>query len=87
MVPIKDRIIQIVTPSTGIRASFLCASLSCEYLTMVKRDIRLAIFELVEAGEIVELEYTLPNYQNESLILPKGSVFRGVSSIDKGIQD
>ncbi len=77
--PLPERIHQIVDARNGIKASLLCATLATEYMALEQTEIRKTIMTMVGNGELYEIEYTIPSYQNESLILPKGSILRGTS--------
>lgn len=77
MIPIPERIHQIINGTNGTKASFLCATLATEYLASTKNEIRHTIITMVRAGEIVEVEYRLPSHKNESLLLPKGTRIMG----------
>jgi hypothetical protein len=74
----KNRIKQIVEERQGLKTTELVA------LLVTKEDkspnlsdtIQAAIQELVHNGEIVELEYVLPNlsYKVKSILFPKGTI-------------
>lgn len=79
MIPIPERIHQIVSGTNGVKASKLCATLAVEYLASTKPEVRAIIITMVKMNELVEVEYRLPNLQNESLLLPAGSRIMGWS--------
>lgn len=78
-IQLNERIIQIVSVANGIKASRLCSVLACEYLGLTGKEIRDYLIHMIRNNELVEIEFTLPNGRNESIILPSGSQFRGVS--------
>lgn len=82
MIPIEDRIIQIITGHDGIKASRLCAELACEYLKLSGPDIRKTVISVIQNEELVEIEYILPNGRHESLLLPNGTRIRGISQVE-----
>lgn len=79
MIPLPERIHQIIDGHSGIKASRLCASLAVEFLKVTLADIRMTVITMIANGEIYEIEYLLPSGKNESLLLPVGSKFKGVS--------
>ena len=79
MIPLPERIHQIVTGHTGIKASRLCAQLATEYLNLTGKEIRMTLITMIANKEVVEIEYTLPNGKNDAIILEKGSEFKGVN--------
>lgn len=80
--PIQERIHQIIDGHSGIKASRLCAHLSTEYLELTKVEIKKTIITMIHSGELYEIEYTLPGYISESLLLPRGSEVKGISGIE-----
>lgn len=83
MIPFPERVHQLVDNTGGIKATKLCAQLSCEYLSLTSNQIRSSVITMIRVGELVEIEYILPNYKNESLLLPRGTVVTGVSNEHK----
>lgn len=77
MIPLPERIHQIINGSNGTKASFLCATLAVEYLAMTGPEIRKTVITMIASGELVEIEYRLPNLKNESLLLPAGTRVMG----------
>ena len=77
--PLNTRIHQIIDGHNGVKASRLCANLAVEYIELTGRQIRMELITMIANGELYEIEYTLPNHKNESLILPKGSRIRGTN--------
>lgn len=79
MTPLPERIHSIITGHKGIKASRLCAQLSTEYLSMSNPEIKSVLIMMIRMNELYKIEYTLPDGTNESIILPVGSILRGVS--------
>jgi len=79
MIPLPERIHQLINGHDGIKASRLCAELATGYIHLTSKEIRWTVITMIANGEIYEIEYTLPNHKNESLLLPKGSEFKGVN--------
>lgn len=78
-IPLPERIHQIISGHKGIKASRLCAHLATEYVGLSQKEIRTTLIVMVMTHELYEIEYTLPDNTNESIILPNGSRFRGDS--------
>lgn len=55
-------------------SELLCA----EELRIIEQDILALILEMVDEGELVEVDYVLPNlnYRIKSFLLPKGTEVR-----------
>lgn len=79
MIPLPERIHQIVTGHKGIKASKLCAELAVEYIGLTAKEIRTTVIVMVMMNELYEIEYTLPDHINESIVLPIGSQYKGSS--------
>lgn len=79
MIPLPERIHQIIDSTKGTKASFLCARLGSEYPYLDKKEIRNAIITMIRSKELVEIEYLLDGKTNESLLLPHGTVIKGLS--------
>jgi len=76
MMTIKETVKEIVNKSQGLKA----VELSMRVLTETKYDVKSediikTIEDLVREGEIVELEYILPqmDYRIKSIYFPKGT--------------
>ncbi len=75
---IKDLVSKTVNEHQGIKATELVVLVvqQCSEFPFKHEEFENAVSELVEEGEIVELEYTLPSmdYRVKSYYLPKGTV-------------
>lgn len=69
-------IIRRVTELQGCKATELAAD--PEIARLAGSDFVASLMEAVESGEVVEIEYTLPNlsYRVKSFLLPKGTSLR-----------
>lgn len=77
---LEARIIELVEGHKGIKASWLCSQLTGEYIDKSALEIKMTIITMIANKRIYEIEYTLPNKrENESLLLPVGSEFKGVN--------
>jgi predicted DNA-binding transcriptional regulator YafY len=73
---VKEAIVKVVEEHQGLKATELVVKIF-DYVTPSESSKVLdAIQELVENGELVEIEYTLPKmaYRTKSFLLPKGTV-------------
>lgn len=72
---IQDHIRRIVVAAQGIKGVELSARLATEYMEVSGTDMLQLIFEMIQNGELVEVEYELPtmSYRTKSFILPKGT--------------
>lgn len=72
---IKERISKIVNDSTGLKSTELAVKVVCEVPDCNTNEVLHLIEELVKEGEIIELEYILPqiNYRIKSIYFPKGT--------------
>lgn len=75
---IQERITEIVVVTQGIKGVELGARLATERLDLTIDQILIAVQDLVDTGELVEIEYNLPemNYRTKSFYLPKGTEVR-----------
>lgn len=81
---LEQEIIRVVTEKNGCKAAEVACHLNPE--TLMRPDLMAdgfiaALDRLVESGEIVSVDYTLPDseWRGRSFLLPKGSrVFTGV---------
>lgn len=81
MIPINERILQIIQGNSGIKARRLCATLATEYLSFSGPQIRAAVIEVIHEEELVEIEYTVSGI-HESFILPHGASVKGISNVE-----
>lgn len=72
---LRSRIITIVNSSQGLKGVELSTRLAGEFLEFTGEEILHEIFDLIENGQLVEIEYELPTmmYRTKSFILPKGT--------------
>jgi hypothetical protein len=72
---IQERIIEIVENKQAIKGTELAVILATEFLDV--DNVTEIIETLVKNGEIVELEYSLPNmnYRIKSIYFPKGTQY------------
>jgi uncharacterized membrane protein YcjF (UPF0283 family) len=82
MTTLKEKIVAIVNENTGIKATQLVTDvvIQCHNTNEIHpgtENLLQAINELVESGEIVELEFVLPSmeYRVKSIYFPKGTIF------------
>lgn len=73
MTPIQTRILGLI--SNGIKATDLVVQLVTQFISIDSVEVVKVINDLVKQGEIIEIEYTLPNmdYRIKSFYLPKGT--------------
>lgn len=74
--PIKNLILTKVNTRKCITARTLIVELCGHNFFWTRKDIRLALMELSEAGLVVEVEVVYEGNTNESIFLPKGTVIR-----------
>lgn len=79
MIPLPERIHNLVDTQNGIKASRLCSLMSGEYIAMSNREIRDTLITMINSGEIIEVEYIVDGHKNEALLLPKGARIMGIS--------
>lgn len=79
MIPLPERIHQLVSTQNGIKASRLCAQMSSEYPSMTGKEIRQTLITMINSGEILEIEYIVEGHKNEALLLPVGARIMGMS--------
>lgn len=74
---LKQAIIETITAKQGVKSTELVAILASEHpeLLVMMGNLADILEELVHEGEIVEIEYSLPNmrYRAKSWYLPKGT--------------
>lgn len=72
---LRNRILEIVNPSTGIKGMELATILANEFHPLTTEKILQEIFDLIKEGELIEIEYQLStmDYRTKSFILPKGT--------------
>ena len=73
MTKLQQTILNIVEASQGIKGATLEAQLSTNFLTMDMKEIENVIEGMIIDGEIVEVQYKIPDYGLKSFILPKGT--------------
>ena len=76
---LSKKILSIIESYEGIRATELCTVLTSLFLEIEPQSIKLVIIEMIANHEIMEIEYTLPTGRNESILLPRGSEFKGTN--------
>ncbi len=80
MIQLKEIILRKVNNSTGIKAVELTLAVMSEINPLIfeAKTYISELDELVKNGEILELEYTLPNmdYRIKSIYFPKGTIFK-----------
>ena len=75
---VKDRLVAIVEQQQGCKAMRL--AMDAAHLPFTEgEDFPELLQELIDAGELVEVEYVLPNldFRAKSFLLPAGSTARG----------
>lgn len=75
---LKEAIIKVVEGYQGLKATELVVKIFDVIPPSESPKILDAIWELVEAGEIIEINYILPqmDYRTKSFLLPKGTTVR-----------
>lgn len=75
----KQKILDLVINRQGIKAVELALAVmeDCNPIHFEIDEFHLALNELIEQGEIIEITYTLPQlkYRVKSFYLPKGTSF------------
>lgn len=71
----KDKLLKIVSESTGIKGVDLAVALVMEHGPANAMEMFQALKDLVENGDIIEIEYVVPhmNYRAKSIYFPKGT--------------
>lgn len=75
---LPETIIRIVNNNQGLKGTELVLKLMSADLNIEATTLLKAIDEVVQDGEIIEVEYTLPmmNYRVKSMYFPKGTVIK-----------
>uniref|UniRef100_A0A6M3L8D9 Uncharacterized protein n=1 Tax=viral metagenome TaxID=1070528 RepID=A0A6M3L8D9_9ZZZZ len=70
---LKDRILELV--NNGIKGTELVVKIISESDVLIHTDVVKVIEELMEQGEMIEIDYVLPSmeYRIKSFYLPKGT--------------
>ncbi len=75
----KQKILDIINSRQGVKAVELVLAIMDDVnpIRFNQDEFHLALNELIEFGEIIEIEYILPNieYRVKSFYLPKGTKF------------
>ncbi len=70
---IEDRIINLVDVNLGLKATDLTLKLMALDLNLTQNQVIDCIFDLVERGELVEIEMVFPNHVSKSFFVLRGT--------------
>lgn len=75
-IELENRIISLVSSRNGMKGIDLSLAISSEFMSLTNNEILDTIFDLIESGDLVEVEYELASmpYRSKSFILPKDTV-------------
>ncbi len=80
---IENKILDIVTASQGLKGVDLTLRVMSNDLQVTSNELFDIIFDLIEKGDLVEIEYELPSmgYRTKSFILPRGTKVNVVNKV------
>lgn len=80
---VETHIINLVETNSGLKGTELMTRIMSYDLTISYNEIMDIIFDLVERGELIEIELVLPNNTSKSFLVPKRTK---VNVISKGFR-
>jgi hypothetical protein len=71
---VEDLVNNLIHVNFGLKGSELVLKIMSKDLNITNNQVMDVIFDMVEDGDLVEVEYILPNHHtSKSFVLPKGT--------------
>lgn len=70
---LENRIINLIERSYGLRGQELALKVMSEDLNVSNNDILDTTFDMIERGELIEIECVFPNHVSKSFLVPRGT--------------
>lgn len=71
---LENRILSLVERRYGVRGQELTLQIMAEDLETNQDSILDAVFDMIERGQLIEIECVFPNHISKSFIVPKGTL-------------
>jgi hypothetical protein len=82
-IEVENLIRDMVDNSQGLKGVELVTKVMSNNLTINNNELMDTLFDMIERGEFVEIEYELPNmgYRTKSFIVPKGTKVNVINKV------
>lgn len=79
---IEEMILNLIHANYGLKGAELILKIMSRDLNVTNNQVMDSIFDLIEAGDLVEIEYILPNHHaSKSFVLPKGTQINIINKV------